>query len=215
MAGTVVGQPPRKRLRIDDDPFGAIGDYAGSFLDQVRARTARRLRHQPAPHRAAEGIGVLCGGAGIPRGLRVAAPRRRRRSARLVHRLRQHLSAADRRHHLLGTGRGRPAGFHRPCRRPARRQPRLPPARPGPAARRHRQSRQPEHPGRPAALSDLYDARRHASASTRISTACSCPPAPPSTAPSIRRQNSPTAPRPATTTATTTSSAASGVSATI
>src|SRR5205823_10452143 len=32
MAGTVVGQPTRKRLRIDDDPFGAVGDYAGSFL---------------------------------------------------------------------------------------------------------------------------------------------------------------------------------------
>jgi hypothetical protein len=32
MAGTVVGQPLRKRLRIDDDPFGAVGDYAGSFL---------------------------------------------------------------------------------------------------------------------------------------------------------------------------------------
>jgi hypothetical protein len=32
MAGTVMGQPPRKRLRIDDDPFGAVGDYAGSFL---------------------------------------------------------------------------------------------------------------------------------------------------------------------------------------
>lgn len=32
MAGTVVGQPPRKRLKIDDDPFGAVGDYAGSFL---------------------------------------------------------------------------------------------------------------------------------------------------------------------------------------
>jgi len=32
MAGTVVGQPQRKRLRIDDDPFGAVGDYAGSFL---------------------------------------------------------------------------------------------------------------------------------------------------------------------------------------
>ena len=32
MAGTVPGQPPRKRLRIDDDPFGAVGDYAGSFL---------------------------------------------------------------------------------------------------------------------------------------------------------------------------------------
>ena len=31
-AGTVAGQPPRKRLRVDDDPFGAVGDYAGSFL---------------------------------------------------------------------------------------------------------------------------------------------------------------------------------------
>src|SRR5882757_9985627 len=32
MAGTVVGQPLRKRLRVDDDPFGTVGDYAGSFL---------------------------------------------------------------------------------------------------------------------------------------------------------------------------------------
>ena len=32
MAGTVVGQPARRRLRIDDDPFGPVGDYAGSFL---------------------------------------------------------------------------------------------------------------------------------------------------------------------------------------
>lgn len=32
MAGTVTGQPPRTRLKIDDDPFGAVGDYAGSFL---------------------------------------------------------------------------------------------------------------------------------------------------------------------------------------
>jgi len=32
MAGTVAGQPPRARLRPDNDPFGAVGDYAGSFL---------------------------------------------------------------------------------------------------------------------------------------------------------------------------------------
>jgi hypothetical protein len=32
MAGKVVGQPTRKRLKVDDDPFGAVGDYAGSFL---------------------------------------------------------------------------------------------------------------------------------------------------------------------------------------
>ena len=32
MAGSVAGQPPLKRLRTDDDPFGAVGDYAGGFL---------------------------------------------------------------------------------------------------------------------------------------------------------------------------------------
>ncbi len=32
MAGTVIGQPARKRLNGDDDPFGAIGDYVGPFM---------------------------------------------------------------------------------------------------------------------------------------------------------------------------------------
>ncbi len=32
MAGTVPGQPARRRLKVDNDPFGAVGDYAGSFL---------------------------------------------------------------------------------------------------------------------------------------------------------------------------------------
>ncbi|MHB0771725.1 outer membrane beta-barrel protein [Bradyrhizobium sp. 5.13L] len=32
MAGIVPGQPLRRRLRADEDPFGAVGDYAGSFL---------------------------------------------------------------------------------------------------------------------------------------------------------------------------------------
>ena len=32
MAGRVPGQPPRRRLKAEDDPFGAVGDYAGSFL---------------------------------------------------------------------------------------------------------------------------------------------------------------------------------------
>jgi hypothetical protein len=32
MAGSVSGQPQRRRLKVDDDPFGAVGDYAGSFL---------------------------------------------------------------------------------------------------------------------------------------------------------------------------------------
>jgi hypothetical protein len=32
MAGTVTGQPQRARLKVDDDPFGAVGDYVGGFL---------------------------------------------------------------------------------------------------------------------------------------------------------------------------------------
>ncbi len=32
LAGAVVGQPYRKRLKPDNDPFGAVGDYVGSFL---------------------------------------------------------------------------------------------------------------------------------------------------------------------------------------
>lgn len=32
VAGTVPGQPPRRRLKPDDDPFEPVGFYAGSFL---------------------------------------------------------------------------------------------------------------------------------------------------------------------------------------
>ncbi len=32
VAGTITGQPPRRRLKADDDPFGPLGDYVGGFL---------------------------------------------------------------------------------------------------------------------------------------------------------------------------------------
>jgi hypothetical protein len=32
MAGTADGQPQRKPLKVDNDPFSPVGDYAGSFL---------------------------------------------------------------------------------------------------------------------------------------------------------------------------------------
>ena len=32
MAGTVMGQPPRKRLRMDDDPFGAVGEIGRAHV---------------------------------------------------------------------------------------------------------------------------------------------------------------------------------------
>jgi hypothetical protein len=51
MAGSVVGQPVRKRLRIDDDPFGAVGDYAGSFL--IKGALELSAGHDTNPGRLA------------------------------------------------------------------------------------------------------------------------------------------------------------------
>ncbi len=51
MAGTIVGQPVRKRLRIDDDPFGAVGDYVGSFL--VKGAVELSAGHDSNPGRLA------------------------------------------------------------------------------------------------------------------------------------------------------------------
>ena len=75
MAGTVVGQPPRKRLRIDDDPFGAVGDYAGSFLIKSAVELRGGYDTNPGANVGAAGIAVLCDRAGIRRVLRLGAPR--------------------------------------------------------------------------------------------------------------------------------------------
>lgn len=56
MAGTVVGQPPRKRLKIDDDPFGPVGDYVGSFL--VKSALELRGGYETNPGRLPHEIGA-------------------------------------------------------------------------------------------------------------------------------------------------------------
>jgi hypothetical protein len=56
MAGTVDGQPPRKRLKIDDDPFGAVGDYAGSFL--VKSAVELRGGYETNPGRLPQPVGA-------------------------------------------------------------------------------------------------------------------------------------------------------------
>jgi hypothetical protein len=56
MAGTVDGQPPRKRLKIDDDPFGAVGDYAGSFL--VKSAVELRGGYDTNPGRLPTPVGA-------------------------------------------------------------------------------------------------------------------------------------------------------------
>jgi hypothetical protein len=55
MAGNVDGQPPRRRLKIDDDPFGATGDYAGSFL--IKSAVELRGGYDTNPGRLAVSIG--------------------------------------------------------------------------------------------------------------------------------------------------------------
>src|SRR6202163_450808 len=49
MHATVAGTPPRKRLLIDDDPFGAVGDYAGSFL--IKSAVELSAGHDTNPRR--------------------------------------------------------------------------------------------------------------------------------------------------------------------
>ena len=186
MAGTVVGQPARKRLKVDDDPFGAVGDYAGSFL--IKSAVELRGGYDTNPGRTV-----------VPKGspLYVVAP--------------EFLAVSDwERHALVADLRGSFTGYtntfpprstawclrrrsmldrpdftgHVDGRLDVSRDIRLTGAERGcaspptiPAARTSR-----------PACQDIRSMRRSAapSASTRISTACSFPPAPPSTAPSIR-----------------------------
>jgi hypothetical protein len=48
MAGAVPGQPQRRRLKVDDDPFGAVGDYAGSFLVKSAVEVSGGYDSNPA-----------------------------------------------------------------------------------------------------------------------------------------------------------------------
>ena len=56
MAGTVNGQPPRRRLKVDDDPFGAVGDYAGSFL--IKSAVELRGGYDTNPGRLPTPVGA-------------------------------------------------------------------------------------------------------------------------------------------------------------
>ncbi len=56
MAGTVPGQPPRRRLKVDDDPFGAVGDYGGRFL--IKSALELRGGYETNPGRLAMPIGA-------------------------------------------------------------------------------------------------------------------------------------------------------------
>src|SRR6202158_3567438 len=56
MAGTVPGQPPRRRLKVDDDPFGAVGDYGGRFL--IKSALELRGGYDTNPGRLAMPIGA-------------------------------------------------------------------------------------------------------------------------------------------------------------
>ena len=120
MAGTVVGQPPRKRLKVDDDPFGAVGDYAGSFLIKSAVELSGGYDTNPGRLHRAEGLAVLGGRAGISRRLRLGAPRFGGRSPGIVHRLWRQPSRHRRWRGLAGADQYRPAEFHRSHRRPSR-----------------------------------------------------------------------------------------------
>ena len=187
MAGTVIGQPPRKRLKIDDDPFGAVGDYAGSFLVKSAVELCGGYDTNP-------------GRTFVPKGspFYVVAP-----EFLAVSDWERHALVADLRGSFTGYGNtfpppidgtvsSAPTNVDRPDFTGhvdgrldvSQRHPRC--------SGRLRLRVATDNPGSPniqaglAEISDLHHARRHASASTRISIACRCPPAPPSIAPPTR-----------------------------
>ncbi|MGA2057842.1 MAG: outer membrane beta-barrel protein [Bradyrhizobium sp.] len=56
MAGVADGQPARKPLPVDTDPFGAVGDYAGSFL--IKSAVELRGGYDTNPGRVTTPIGA-------------------------------------------------------------------------------------------------------------------------------------------------------------
>ena len=56
MAGIVDGQPQRKPLPVDIDPFGPVGDYAGSFL--IKSAVELRGGYDTNPGRLSTPIGA-------------------------------------------------------------------------------------------------------------------------------------------------------------
>ena len=60
MAGTADGQPPRKPLPVDTDPFGAVGDYAGSFL--IKSAVELRGGYDTNPGRIVDAAGLAVSG---------------------------------------------------------------------------------------------------------------------------------------------------------
>jgi hypothetical protein len=56
LAGSVVGQPARKRLKVDDDPFGAVGDYVGPFM--VKSAVEISAGYDSNPGRLANARGL-------------------------------------------------------------------------------------------------------------------------------------------------------------
>lgn len=57
LAGTVPGQPQRRKLKIDADPFGAVGDYAGSFLVKSALDVSGGYDSNPGRFATARGSG--------------------------------------------------------------------------------------------------------------------------------------------------------------
>jgi len=55
IADSIVGQPLRRRLKIDDDPFGAPGIYYGSFLSKAAVELSGGYDSNPARVNPAKG----------------------------------------------------------------------------------------------------------------------------------------------------------------
>jgi hypothetical protein len=55
VAGAVAGQPPRRRLKYDDDPFGQVGFYTGTFLTKAAVELSGGYDSNPGRISTAKG----------------------------------------------------------------------------------------------------------------------------------------------------------------
>ncbi|WP_166635307.1 outer membrane beta-barrel protein, partial [Lactobacillus crispatus] len=55
LAGQIDGQPPRRRLKVDGDPFGAVGSYYGAFLSKGAIELSGGFDTNPARVTPAKG----------------------------------------------------------------------------------------------------------------------------------------------------------------
>ncbi len=89
-----LGQPPRRRLKVDDDPFANVGFHTGSFLSKAAVEVWGGYNTNPGRIDTPKGSAFYTVSPRIADRVGLGAAFVDRRPARLLHRLWHHVPAA-------------------------------------------------------------------------------------------------------------------------